>query len=74
LIIYQTGKYGTMLSNWSLTPRHQAARSINKQSEMDKFIHENLQSGQTHPSNLLMASPVFFIKKKDGFLQLMQDY
>jgi hypothetical protein len=27
-IVYQTGRSGTMLSNWSLMPRHRAARSI----------------------------------------------
>jgi hypothetical protein len=46
----------------------------NKQSEMDEFIHENLQSGQIHPLKSPMASPVFFIKKKDGSLHLVQDY
>jgi hypothetical protein len=46
----------------------------NKQSEMDKFIHKNLRSGQIHPSKLPMASSVFFIKKKDGSLWLVQDY
>jgi hypothetical protein len=41
---------------------------------MDAFIHENLSSGQIHPSKSPMASPVFFIKKKDGTLRLVQDY
>jgi hypothetical protein len=46
----------------------------NEQSKMDEFIHKNLWSGQIHPSKLPMASPVFFIKKKDGSLCLVQDY
>jgi hypothetical protein len=46
----------------------------NKQSEMDAFIHENLSSGRIRPSKSPMASPVFFIKKKDGTLRLVQDY
>ena len=41
-----------------------------KQAKMDEFIQENLQSGCIHLSKSLMASPVFFIKKKDGFLWL----
>ena len=46
----------------------------NKQVELDQFLHENLASGHIHPSKLPMASPVFFIKKKDGTLHLVQDY
>ena len=39
-----------------------------EQKELDKFLRENLESGQIQPSKSLMASPVFFIKKKDGTL------
>jgi hypothetical protein len=46
----------------------------NKQSKMDEFIHENLWSRWICPSKSPMASSVFFIKKKDGFLCLIQDY
>jgi hypothetical protein len=46
----------------------------NEQSEMDTFIHENLSSGRIRPSKSPMASPVFFIKKRDGTLHLIQDY
>src|SRR5215469_13912266 len=45
-----------------------------EQGELDMFIQENLQTGRIHPSKSLMASPVFFIKKKDGSLCLVQDY
>ena len=41
---------------------------------MDKFLNENLKSQHIHPSKLPIASLVFFIKKKDGSLFLVQDY
>jgi hypothetical protein len=45
-----------------------------EQKELDVFIQENLESGRIRPSKSPMASPVFFIKKKDGSLRLVQDY
>jgi hypothetical protein len=45
-----------------------------EQEGLDKFIQENLTSGCIRPSKSPMASPVFFIKKKDGTLRLIQDY
>jgi hypothetical protein len=48
--------------------------SLNEQIELDTFIEENLASGRIHPSKSPMAAPVFFIKKKDGSLRLVQDY
>src|SRR5882762_672834 len=48
--------------------------SPNKQAELNIFIEENLASGRIHPSKSPMTAPVFFIKKKDGSLQLVQDY
>ena len=45
-----------------------------KQKELDAFLKENLETGRIRPSKSLMSSPVFFIKKKDGSLQLVQDY
>jgi hypothetical protein len=48
--------------------------SPNEQAELDIFIEENLVSGWIHPSKSPMAAPVFFIKKKDGSLRLVQDY
>ena len=41
---------------------------------MDEFLDENLRSGRIQPSKSPMASPVFFVKKKDGSLRLVQDY
>jgi len=46
----------------------------NEQAKLDEFLHENLTSRHIRPSKSLMASPVFFIKKKDGTLHLVQDY
>ena len=48
--------------------------SNNEQAELDKFLQENLRKGYIIPSKSPMASPVFFIKKKDGKLQMVQDY
>jgi len=45
-----------------------------EQKELDSFLEENLRTGQIWPSKSPMAAPVFFIKKKDGSLQLVQDY
>ena len=48
--------------------------SPNEQVELDAFLEENLKSGRIQASKSPMASPVFFIKKKDGSLRLVQDY
>jgi len=45
-----------------------------EQKELDSFLEENLCTRQIRPSKSLMAAPVFFIKKKDGSLRLVQDY
>jgi hypothetical protein len=45
-----------------------------EQAEMDEFIQENLSTGCICPLKSPMALPIFFIKKKDGLLHLMQDY
>jgi hypothetical protein len=45
-----------------------------EQVELDKWLEEDLTKGYLQPSKSPMASPVFFIKKKDGKLQLVQDY
>ena len=46
----------------------------NEQEELDRFIKESVEKGYIVPSKSLMSSPVFFIKKKDGKLRLIQDY
>ena len=45
-----------------------------EQSELDKFLKENLDKGYIKPSESPMASPFFFVKKKDGKLRPCQDY
>jgi len=45
-----------------------------EQAELDAFLEENLCTGRIQPSKSPMAAPVFFIKKKDGLLRLVQDY
>jgi hypothetical protein len=40
--------------------------SVTEQSELDQFLSENLETGRIRQSKSPMASPVFFIKKKDG--------
>ena len=48
--------------------------SPNKQGELNKFLDKPLEKGYIKLSKSPLASPVFFIKKKDGKLQLIQDY
>jgi hypothetical protein len=48
--------------------------SHREQDELDKFIDEHLHSGRICPSKSPMASPFFFVKKKDGSLRPVQDY
>jgi len=45
-----------------------------EQAELDTFLEENLRTEQIRPSKSPIAAPVFFIKKKDGSLWLVQDY
>jgi len=48
--------------------------SLVEQMELNAFLEENLHTGRIRPSKSPMAAPVFFIKKKDGSLRLVQDY
>jgi len=48
--------------------------SLLEQVELDAFLEENLHTGQIQSLKSPMAAPVFFIKKKDGSLRLVQDY
>src|SRR5258708_2424955 len=45
-----------------------------EQKELDDFLQENLVNDHIHPSKSPMGAPVFFVKKKDGLLRLVQDY
>jgi len=42
--------------------------------ELQKFVKEHLAKGYIRPLKSPYATPFFFIKKKDGKLQLVQDY
>ena len=42
--------------------------------ELDKFIAENLEKGYIRKSKSPLASPFFFVTKKDGSLRPVQDY
>jgi len=48
--------------------------SLVEQKELDAFLEENLCTGRICSSKSPMVAPVFFIKKKDSSLQLVQDY
>jgi len=50
--------------------------SLSKQEDeqLTKFIEENIRTGRIRPSKSPMASPFFFVKKKDGALRPTQDY
>lgn len=48
--------------------------NLDEQKALDEFLEENLKTGRIRPSNSPMASPFFFIKKKDGTLRPVQDY
>ena len=48
--------------------------TLEEQIKLDKFLKENLEKGYIRPSQSPMASPFFFVKKKDGKLRPCQDY
>jgi len=45
-----------------------------EKEEMQKFVKEHLQQGMIHKSWSPYTANFFFVKKKDGKLQLVQDY
>jgi hypothetical protein len=49
-----------LFKNYNLT--------LAEQLELDKFLKENLEKGYIRPSQSPMASPFFFVSKKDGKL------
>ena len=51
---------------YNLTPEEQL--------ELNKFLIENLEKGYIRPSQSPMASPFFFVKRKDRKLRPCQDY
>jgi hypothetical protein len=47
--------------------------TLEEQTELDKFLEENLEKGYIRPSQLPQALPFFFVKKKDVRLRPGQD-
>jgi RNase H-like domain found in reverse transcriptase/Reverse transcriptase (RNA-dependent DNA polymerase)/Integrase zinc binding domain/Chromo (CHRromatin Organisation MOdifier) domain/Integrase core domain/Retroviral aspartyl protease len=45
-----------------------------EQKHLQSFLEENLKSGRIRVSKSPIASPFFFVKKKDGALRPVQDY
>src|SRR5258708_15135957 len=45
-----------------------------EQKELDEFLQENLANRRIHLSKSPIGAPVFFVKKKEGSLHLVQDY
>ena len=45
-----------------------------EQAELNAFLEENFHTGQIWLSKSPITAPLFFIKKKDGLLRLVQDY
>src|SRR6266700_6028347 len=48
--------------------------TLEEQEQQELFISEQLKKGYIRPSKSPMASPFFFVSKKDGRLRLTQDY
>src|ERR1700678_4262166 len=48
--------------------------SLSEQEKLDEFVDKNLEKLYIRPSKSPMASPFFFVKKKDGKLRPCQDY
>jgi hypothetical protein len=48
--------------------------TLTEQTEMDAFLEEALATGRIRQSKSALRASVFFIKKKDGKLHLVQDY
>jgi len=54
------------LKPYKLTPE--------EQQQQEEFIKDNLKKGYIRPSKSPMASPFFFVSKKDGKYRPTQDY
>jgi hypothetical protein len=48
--------------------------TLQEQIELDKFLKESMEKGYIRLSQSPMASPFFFVDKKDGKLRHCQDY
>ena len=45
-----------------------------EKEEVCKFISKQLKKGYIRPLKLSQTTPVFFVEKKDGKKQIVQDY
>jgi hypothetical protein len=54
--------------------RLRARGNRDKDTALEKFLDEMVAKGYIRPSKSPYASPFFFVKKKDGKLQPVQDY
>ncbi|KNZ74853.1 hypothetical protein J132_05851 [Termitomyces sp. J132] len=57
-----------LLPNSALSSCKVYSLMLREQDKLNAFLQENLDSGHIHSSKSPIASPVFFIKKKDGSL------
>ncbi len=57
-----------------LPPSQMFPLSPAEQKEFNDFLCKNLTNGCICPYKSPMGAPVFFVKKKDGSLCLIQDY
>jgi len=48
--------------------------SRKEREEVREFVKEQLRKGYIQPSKLPQTAPVFFVRKKDGKKQMVQDY
>src|SRR5258708_30832913 len=55
-------------------PQRKDIPPLPSRAELDEFLRENLANGHICPSKSLIGAPMFFIKKKEGSLHLVQDY
>ena len=60
----------------SFTPKVAKLYPLNPEelTACQAFVDDNMKTGQIRPSKSPQASPFFFVKKKDGKLQPVQDY
>ncbi|THH13399.1 hypothetical protein EW146_g6811 [Bondarzewia mesenterica] len=63
-----------LMEDWKPFPSKIYPLSQDKQGHLDEFIEEHIKSGHIRPSKSPMASPFFFVKKKDGKLRHEQGH
>ena len=68
--------HGIELTEGSSLPKPSKLYPLNpaERSSLDQWIKEESDKGYIRPSKSSTAAPVFFVKKKDGSLRLVQDY